>query len=314
LALCTAGALQAQVAQYSFTYDKLLKTSSILQADEDAAFEPITGGTVLADGSQAAVAGNTTFGVGYKEYETVGGFFGSTTRPKSFTGNACFVGNAGAGDAGTSEAEYQLTGMVVKTGPGYPIGFNFTYNGETFDRVGISGQGWIGFGNSTNGSTAVAVYTAQAQSTANLPLNNTSLLANDSRRNRVVATGVQGGSFNSGYNTMPIVFNPTYPAYPGAELRYETIGTAPNRVFVVQWRNYGFTISSLDHQYYRRMDFQIRLYETTNEVEVRFGKAWRSNTASYFQTGLGGKTGGSGASGSFNSFGFYDQAANTWQG
>ncbi|TXI81498.1 MAG: hypothetical protein E6Q44_04280, partial [Flavobacteriales bacterium] len=312
LALCSAGLTQAQVAQYSLSYDKLLKTSSILQADEDAAFEPITGGTVLADGTQAAVAGNTTFGVGYKEYETVAVFFGSTTRPKDFAGNACFVGNTGAGDAGASDAEYQATGMVVKTGPGYPIGFNFTYNGEVFDRVGISSQGWIGFGNSADGGTAVAVYTAQTQSTANLPLNNTTLLANDSRRNRVVATGVQGGSFNSGYNTMPIVFNPTYPAYPGAELRYETIGTAPNRVFVVQWRNYGFTISSLDHQYYRRMDFQIRLHETTNEVEVRFGKAWRSNTTSYFQTGLGGKTGGSGASGSFNSFGFYDASSNSW--
>ncbi len=316
LALCTTNALQAQVADYSLTYDKLLQTSSILQADEDAAFEPITGGTVLADGGQAAVVAGTTFGMGYKEYETVGGFFGTTTRPKNWAGNASFVGNAQADENGMpSQAEYQLSGSpALKTGPGYPIGFNFTYNGETFDRVGISGQGWIGFGNSSNGTNAVAVYTAPTSAPANLPLSNTTLLANDSRRNRVVATGVSGGGYNEGTNTMPIVYNPTYPSYPGAELRYETIGTAPNRVFVVQWRNYGFTINSLDHQYYRRMDFQIRLYETTNKVEVRFGKAWRSNTISYFQTGLGGKTGGNGTSGSFNSFGFYNQAGNIWQG
>jgi hypothetical protein len=308
LALCTATAF-AQVAQYSFTYDKLLQTSSILQADEDAAFEPITGGTVLADGTQAAVAANTTFGVGYKEYETVGGFFGSTTRPKSFLGNAAFVGNT-PGNADGSQAEYQVSGTpALKTGPGYPIGFNFTYNGVVFDRVGISGQGWIGFGNSVNTTTAVSVYTSPTNSASYLPLSNTTLLANDDRRNRVVATGVAGGSFNMGTNTMPIVYNPTYPSYPGAELRYETIGTAPNRVFVVQWRNYGFTINSIDQQYYRRMDFQIRLYETTNEVEVRFGKAWRSNTASVFQTGLGGKT-----SAAFKTFGFYDAGANTWYG
>ncbi|HRQ86321.1 MAG TPA: fibronectin type III domain-containing protein, partial [Flavobacteriales bacterium] len=98
-------------------------------------------------------------------------------------------------------------------------------------------------------------------------------------------------------------------AYPGAELRYQTIGTAPNRVFVVQWRNYGFTINSEDQGYYRRMDFQIRLYETSNKVEVRFGKAWRSNTTSYFQTGLGGKT-----SAAFKTFGFYDAGAYTWRG
>ena len=315
LALYTTGALQAQVADYSLTYDKLIKTSTILQADEDAAFEPITGGTVLADGGQTAVAAGTTFGMGYKEYETVGGFFGTTTRPKNWAGNASFVGNAQADENGMpSQAEYQLSGSpALKTGPGYPIGFNFTYNGETFDRVGISGQGWIGFGNSSNGANAVAVYTAPTSNTTNLPLSNTTLLANDSRRNRVVATGVSGGAFNVGTNTMPIVYNPTYPSYPGAELRYETIGTAPNRVFVVQWRNYGFTINSEDHQYYRRMDFQIRLYETTNKVEVRFGKAWRSNTAAVFQTGLGGKTGGNGTSGSFNSFGFYNQADNSWK-
>ncbi|MBX2981246.1 MAG: T9SS type A sorting domain-containing protein [Flavobacteriales bacterium] len=302
------GAAYAQVAQYSFTYDKLLQTASILQADEDAAFEPITGGTVLADGTQAAVAAGTTFGVGYSEYETVGGFFGSTTRPKNFQGNASFVGNAGMGDGGLSQAEYQSTGTPsLKTGSGYPIGFDFTYNGEVFDRIGISGQGWIGFGKSADGPTAVAVYTSPSNNASYLPLSNTTLLANDSRRNRVVAAGVSGGSFNVGTNTMPIVYDNNYPAYPGAELRYETIGAAPNRVFVVQWLNYGFTISSTDQQYYRRMDFQIRLYEGTNEVEVRYGKAWRSNTTSYLQTGLGGKT-----AAAFKTFGFYD--AGNWYG
>ena len=308
LALCT-GSTFAQVNQYSFTYNKMLQTSSILQADEDAAFQPITGGTVLADGGQAAVAAGTTFGVGYKEYETVSSFFGSTTRPKSFLGNASFVGNT-PGNADGSQAEYQASGApLLKTGPGYPIGFPFTYNGVVFDRVGISGQGWIGFGNSTNGATAVGVYTAGNTSTSYLPLSNTTLLPNDDRRNRVVATGVTGGSFNVGTNTMPIVYNGTYPGYPGAELRYETIGTAPNRVFVVQWRNYGFTINSIDQQLYRRMDFQVRLYETTNKVEVRFGKCWRSNTASAFQTGLGGKT-----NAAYQTFGFYDTPTNTWPG
>src|SRR5690606_28834737 len=123
---------------------------------------------------------------------------------------------------------------------GYPIGFDFTYNGEVFDRIGISGQGWIGFGKSADGPTAVAVYTSPSNNASYLPLSNTTLLANDSRRNRVVAAGVSGGSFNVGTNTMPIVYDNNYPAYPGAELRYETIGAAPNRVFVVQWLNYGF--------------------------------------------------------------------------
>ncbi|MBS1569891.1 MAG: fibronectin type III domain-containing protein, partial [Bacteroidetes bacterium] len=301
LALCTATAF-AQVAQYTLSYNKLLQTSSILQADEDAAFQPITGGTVLANGTQAAVAANTTFGVGYSTYTASG--------PTGYLGAASFVGNT-PGNADGSQAEYQLSGTpLLKTGPGYPIGFNFTYNGQTFDRVGISGQGWVGFGKSASGATAVSVYTVPSSNASFLPLSNTTLLANDDRRNRVVAVGVQGGGLSySGTASYPIVYNPTYPSYPGAELRYETIGTAPNRVFVVQWRNYGFMgAPTADQQYFRRMDFQIRLYETTNKVEVRFGKCWRSNTASAFQTGLGGKT-----STEYKTFGFYDASTSAWQ-
>jgi len=32
------------------------------------------------------------------------------------------------------------------TGNGWPIGFNFTFNGIEFDRVGISMEGWIALG------------------------------------------------------------------------------------------------------------------------------------------------------------------------
>lgn len=315
LALC-AGAAIAQVASYDLSYDKLLKTSSILLADENAAFEPITGGVKLADGGAAAVTGGTTFGVGYSEYELISGFFGIMThRPKSFQGNAAFVGNAGSGDGGASDAQFQVSGVpALCTGPGYPIGFDFEFNGESFDRVGISAQGWIGFGHSSNGSEAVAVYTAQTSNSTYLPLNNT-LLAGDSRRNRVVATGVSGGGTSAGTTIMPIVYSEAYPDFPGAELRYETIGSAPNRVFVVQWLNYGYAINTLDQHSHRRMNFQIRLYEGTNEVEVRFGKVWRgAGTPGVFQTGLGGKSGGSGVAGNFSSFGFYDQNDNIWRG
>lgn len=149
-ALVTGGAF-AQVAQYTLAYQKLLQTSSILPIDEDAAFQPITNGVVLADGTQAAVNAGTTFGVGYSTYNASG--------PVGFQGAASFVGNA-SGVSSQGDAEYQLSGTpVLKTGPGYPIGFNFTYNGVVFDRVGISGQGWIGFGSSANTSTAVSVYT-----------------------------------------------------------------------------------------------------------------------------------------------------------
>src|SRR5688572_24100764 len=35
------------------------------------------------------------------------------------------------------------------TGPGFPIGFNFTFNNIVFDRVGVNNNGWITLGQST---------------------------------------------------------------------------------------------------------------------------------------------------------------------
>lgn len=51
----------------------------------------------------------------------------------------------------------------------------------------------------------------------------------------------------------------------GGNLDYKTIGTAPNQIFVVQWTNYtSFGNSDL-------LNFQIRLYQTSNIVEVHYG-------------------------------------------
>ena len=34
-------------------------------------------------------------------------------------------------------------------GPGFPIGFNFVFNENTFDRVAINSNGWLSFGKSS---------------------------------------------------------------------------------------------------------------------------------------------------------------------
>ncbi|MFT3884430.1 MAG: GEVED domain-containing protein [Flavobacteriales bacterium] len=324
------------MAEYSLTYQHMdgLGTG-LVQPDENAVtdFGAITGGTVLVDGTQAAVTagGNAIKGLGYTAYS-------GTTTPitaASWLGNACFTGatpspaNANASDvAWYNKTVAATSATALRYGPGYPIGFNFTYNGTTFDRVGISAQGWIGFGQSAalgNGdpNNAVAVYTSYTTATAYLPLDNTAVLNNDIRRNRVVAVGVQGAlavTTAATTNLVPILYSSTNSSYPGAELRYETIGTAPNRVFVVQWLNYGAVVASTDVSTYRRMNFQIRLYETSNQVEVRFGKCYRGSTATTptqtvtpFQTGLGGKIGGNGGTGvaDFNQFMFINGSSAT---
>ena len=51
----------------------------------------------------------------------------------------------------TSDDQYFVdpavpTGGTTKTVPGFPIGFNFNYNGYIFDVFGINNNGWMGRG------------------------------------------------------------------------------------------------------------------------------------------------------------------------
>ncbi len=54
-----------------------------------------------------------------------------------------------------------------------------------------------------------------------------------------------------------------YPAIQG-QIRYLTTGTAPYRVFVAEWTEI-YNISGAGHA-----DFQVVLYETTNEIEIHY--------------------------------------------
>ncbi len=62
-----------------------------------------------------------------------------------------------------------------------------------------------------------------------------------------------------------------YAAGPWAEMRHETLGSAPNRVFVVQWQNFkrfGTTLTTVSGM---NLNFQIRLHEGSNLVEAVYG-------------------------------------------
>src|SRR6478736_4747684 len=43
----------------------------------------------------------------------------------------------------------------VLSGVGIPIGFNFIYNGYSYDRFGVAADGWISLGSSTFGVSAI---------------------------------------------------------------------------------------------------------------------------------------------------------------
>jgi hypothetical protein len=131
------------------------------------------------------------------------------------------------------------TGGATVTGPGLDIGFPFVYNEATYDRFGVSTNGWISLGQSTL-ATPVDLTTGDYLS----PLATVSTL-------RPLISGL-------GFDLL---------GHTGGTIRTETIGTAPNRVCVIQWKDY----ARYDYTTNDNINFQIRLYETTNEVKFVYG-------------------------------------------
>ena len=154
-------------------------------------------------------------------------------------------------------------GGTTLTGVGIPIGFNFTYNGSVFDRLAINANGWITLGQSsltpsvdiTSTNSYTALSTAGATAPATL-------------RNRIAAMARN------------------LVAQTGSEIRVETIGTAPNRICVVQWTDYKRSGTTGNGDL---LNFQIRLFETSNYVQIMYGNSefGTSSTAST-HVGLGG--------------------------
>ncbi len=114
-----------------------------------------------------------------------------------------------------------------------PIGFNFNFNGTVYDRVCIQTNGYIVMGPTIGG------YNYQNPICCG---SNDNLICG-------LFLDLQGQT--------------------GSEIMSKTEGSAPNRVFVVQWtnyRNFGATIS-LDS-----FNFQIRLYENSlHSIEILYG-------------------------------------------
>ncbi|TNF50461.1 MAG: T9SS type A sorting domain-containing protein [Bacteroidetes bacterium] len=130
--------------------------------------------------------------------------------------------------------------------PNLPIGFSFVYNGNTYTQFSCQSNGFIAMG-----TTITSSYTP---------------LSTGSTNNVIAAYGddLQGNTTTG-------------------NLRYETIGTAPNRILVVQWTSYRKFAATGDNY-----NFQIRLHETTNIVEVVYGGVTNNATTNTGHVGLRG--------------------------
>ena len=160
-----------------------------------------------------------------------------------------------------------LTGTTTSpfVGPGFPIGFNFVLNDFIFDVLAVNANGWISLGQSSLGTAAVNITSTSSYA----PLGSTSVITPVQLYHRIAG------------------FARDIQAQVGATLRIETIGTAPNRICIVQWKNYKRygTTGTGDI-----LNFQIQLHETSNKVSVAFGAFTHGATTAtaYPQVGMRG--------------------------
>jgi hypothetical protein len=124
-----------------------------------------------------------------------------------------------------------------------PIGFPFVFGGEVENNYRIAANGFISF--VSNGSAATT--------TAGNVLNT------------AAAATFKG---ISGHN-MDLVRG------ANGELGVKTLGTAPNRILVVQWKNVQVYAAATSYLF----NFQIRIHETTNIAEVIYGNYTLEATA-----------------------------------
>lgn len=133
-----------------------------------------------------------------------------------------------------------------------PIGFTFNFNGQDFTNCYVSSNGFLTFG-------------SDAENNDYYPISGTDTYIGS----------VSGLGRNLTNN--------------GRSLSYTTTGVSPNRVFIVQWKD----ARRYDGNNIRNgnFNFQIKLYETTNKVEVHYGVCATNDITSLpVQVGLRGST------------------------
>ena len=148
------------------------------------------------------------------------------------------------------------------------IGFAFDFNCQSFTQFVLNTNGFIRLGNQPP-SRAALFYDA--------------------------ATGNDNGLFNSTHpNDVNIIcpFNHDLESAGNAEYRVHTSGTAPNRVCTIQFEGIREKTTNPVRQF-SKIEFQIKLYETTNQIEFIYGNWIPAGNPSAYKSAAGGLKGSS---------------------
>src|SRR5688572_2260051 len=155
-------------------------------------------------------------------------------------------------DLGTTGTAITVANNDDATSAATPIGFTFNYNSQAFTNFVLNTNGYIKLGSTASAATLISPIPSGSDADINIisPL--------------------------SGVDLKGATNQTTYPT----EFRVVTTGTAPNRVTTIQWENLEdkATPSASANAQFTSINFQVKLYETTNVIEFVYGP-WVSNGA-----------------------------------
>lgn len=159
----------------------------------------------------------------------------------------------------SSETYTPITGgTVVNTGTtddtqfAVTLPFPFTYNEVAVTTGAMSSNGYLSFGAGTSSFSYAAISSGAVGTGVIAPL----------------SLDLQGGTLG--------------------EMRWESFGTAPNRYVIYQWKNYrAYGSANLNDNW----NFQVILYETSNQIAIRYGTfTWAGTFSGTAQVGMRGAT------------------------
>ena len=164
-----------------------------------------------------------------------------------------------------------ITADQVKDGFSLPVtfpdGFVFNYCSKEFSKFILSTNGFIKLGDENPSSRALYFTAPQT---------------------------ADGGIFNSTNSADNYIIAPfshdLVPGNGGAEYRMDIAGTAPNRIVTIQFKNVRDNDANMANQY-SSMNFQVKLYETSNIIEFVYGQWVESTNTSAYKTSLCGLRG-----------------------
>lgn len=147
-----------------------------------------------------------------------------------------------------------------------PIGFSFSFNGQTFTDFVLNTNGYLALGTT---APVAPFFPTSSTTTTSGPLNDAA------QKNLLLPFNTDLESAAAG----PAVYS------------YALSGTAPNRVCTIQWKGVSDKSATTPAKQYLSLDFQVKLYETSNRVEFVYNTATPSANPDAFKSAVVGLKG-----------------------